>query len=90
MLPSIKIGTRPREKKKRRCAEVGYPTNQKIEAPGLVDVFRLEGDIAYEVARMVEGHEHYGEAANKIDGGYSPITPIGTLEGGDLNGNLPI
>jgi len=39
---------------------------------------------------MIEGHEHHGEAADEIDGGYSPITPIGTLEGGDLNGNLPI
>jgi hypothetical protein len=90
MLPSVKIGARSREKKKCGRAEVGYPTNQEVETPGLVDVFRFEGNIAYEVARMIEGHEHHGEAADEIDGGYSPITPIGTLEGGDLNGNLPI
>jgi len=90
MLPSVKIGARSREKKKCWRAEVGYPTNQEVETPGLVDVFRFEGNIAYEVARMIEGHEHHGEAADEIDGGYSPITPIGTLEGGDLNGNLPI
>jgi hypothetical protein len=85
MLPSIKIGTCSREKKERGCAEVGYPANQEIEPPGLVDVFRFEGDIADEIARMIKGHEHHGEASNKVDGGYPSIATIGILKGRVLN-----
>ena len=64
---------------------VRYPANQEIETPGLVDVFRFEGNIADEIARMIQRHERHGEASNKIDGGYPSIATIGILEGGVLN-----
>jgi hypothetical protein len=52
----------------------------------VIDVFRLEGDIADEIARMVEGHDDHGQAANNVDRGYAPTTQIG--KAGVLNGNL--
>ena len=70
-------------------AEVGDPADEKIEGPGVIDVLRLEGDVGDEVARVVNGHDDHGEAADDVNGGYSLIAPIGILEGGILNGKLP-
>src|SRR5258708_6466888 len=74
MLPSIKIGTCSREKKERGRAEVGYPANQEIETPGLVDVFRFEGNIADEIARMIQGHEHHARPRTKSMEAIKPST----------------
>jgi hypothetical protein len=69
---------------------MGYLANEKVEGSGLVDVFRLEGDIPDEVAGVIEGHEDHGEAADEVDGGYPLIASVGTLEGGVWNGGLPL
>ncbi len=82
MPSSVKVGAYAGEQKKRGRAEVGDPANHEVESPCLVDVLRFEGNIADEVAGMVEGHEDHGEAADKVDGGYSVIAPIGILEVG--------
>ena len=39
---------------------------------------------------MIEGHEDHGEAADEVDGGYSLIATIGTLEVGVWNGELSL
>jgi hypothetical protein len=67
---------------------VGDPADEEVEGPGLIDVFRLEGDIADEVAGVVEGHEDNGEAANEVNRGYAVIASIGGLEVGVWNGEL--
>jgi len=46
-------------------AEVSDPPDQKVKSPGLVDVLRFEGDVADEIARMVEGHEDIASPRTK-------------------------
>jgi hypothetical protein len=89
MLRSVKVCADSHEKEESRSAEVRHPADQEVEHPGLVDVFRFKGDIADEIARVVEGHEDHGEASNKVDGADAPIALVGSLEVGILNWNLP-
>ena len=73
---------------KRRRAEVRNPANQKIEAPGMVGIFRFEPNVANEIARMVERHHNHCELAHNVDRGYSSMALIGNWKSGFFNGNL--
>src|SRR5580658_9847699 len=46
MLLPVETRAHARKEKKRRRAEVRDPPDQKIEGPGMVDVFRFEGNVA--------------------------------------------
>jgi hypothetical protein len=54
----------------------------------MIDVFRLERDIANKITRMVERHEDHGEPTDHVDGGDSSTALIGNWEPGVLHGNL--
>ena len=86
---SVKICTDTDEKKECRGAEVSDPPDQKVKGPGLVDVLRFEGDVADEIARMVEGHEDHRQPTNKVDGANTLIALVSSLEVGILNGSVP-
>jgi hypothetical protein len=68
---------------------VSDPPDQKVKGPGLFDVLRFEGDVADEIARMVEGHEDHRQPTNKVDGANTLIALVSSLEVGILNGSVP-
>ena len=89
MPPAVEGCAHSCEKEERGGAEMRYPADKEIKAPRLIDILGLEGDVANEIARVVEGHEDHGEAANDVDGGDSPMVRVCNSMTGARNGNSP-
>src|SRR5580692_5869562 len=73
------------KKEKSVRAQVSYPSDEKVESPGLVNILRFEGNVADEITRVIEGHEYHDKASQDIDGSHASSALIGNRKAGVLN-----